>query len=99
MNNILQIRIDNNLKTQATSLFERMGLDLSSAIRLFLNKSVQMDGIPFSLNNEKEYNYLSAVDNMLAMQQEAVKSGANKMTLEEINAEIAAVRKERKEKM
>ena len=99
MNNILQIRIDNNLKTQATSLFERMGLDLSSAIRLFLNKSVQMDGIPFSLNNEKEYNYLSAVDNMLAMQQEVVKSGANKMTLEEINAEIAAVRKERKEKM
>lgn len=99
MNNILQIRIDNNLKTQATSLFERMGLDLSSAIRLFLNKSVQMDGIPFSLNNEKEYNYLSAVDNMLAMQQEAVKSGANKMTLEEINAEIAAVRKERKGKM
>ena len=99
MNNILQIRIDNNLKTQATSLFERMGLDLSSAIRLFLNKSVQMDGIPFSLNNEKEYNYLSAVDNMLAMQQEAVKSGANKMTLEEINAKIAAVRKERKEKM
>lgn len=99
MNNILQIRIDNNLKTQATSLFERMGLDLSSAIRLFLNKSVQIDGIPFSLNNEKEYNYLSAVDNMLAMQQEAVKSGANKMTLEEINAEIAAVRKERKGKM
>ena len=50
-------------------------------------------------NNENEYNYLSAIDNMLAMQQEAAKSGASKMTLDEINAEIAAVRKSRKGKM
>lgn len=99
MNNIVQIRLDNELKIKATTLFERMGLDLSSAIRLFLNKAVQTDGIPFSLNNENEYNYLSAVDNMLAMQQEAAKSGASKMTLDEINAEIAAVRKSRNGKM
>lgn len=45
----LQIRIDEGLKEQAVSLFERLGLDLPTAIRIFLKKSVSEDGIPFDV--------------------------------------------------
>ena len=46
---MLQIRVEEELKTQATLLFNELGLDLSTAIRLFLKKSLQVGGIPFDV--------------------------------------------------
>ncbi|MBQ6438471.1 type II toxin-antitoxin system RelB/DinJ family antitoxin, partial [bacterium] len=36
----LQIRLDSNLHQQANDLYEKMGMDLATAIRLFLQQSV-----------------------------------------------------------
>lgn len=49
MNNTVatNIRIDKDLKKQATELFNDMGLSLSGAITLFLKQSVLQDGLPF----------------------------------------------------
>ena len=44
-----QIRIDENLKSQATELFNQLGLDMSSAINVFLRQSVLRGGLPFSV--------------------------------------------------
>lgn len=33
---VVQVRVDDELKTQATALFEEHGLDLSTAIRMFM---------------------------------------------------------------
>ena len=46
---IIQLRIDDDLKIQAVSVFEKLGIDLSSAIRMFLKRSVLVNGIPFSM--------------------------------------------------
>ncbi len=92
MNDILQIRIDDKLKQQASKIFKKIGVDLSTAVRMFLKKAVQAEGIPFSLNDSDDYDYISAMDNIYAMQEEARKSGAANMTLDEINAEIQAYR-------
>ena len=35
----LQVRIDDTLKAQADTLFSSLGLDTSTAIRIFLNAS------------------------------------------------------------
>lgn len=93
MDTVMQFRVDNNLKKQATETFEKIGIDLSTAIRMFLKKSVQVEGLPFSTNNERNYEYISAMDNIQAIQDEAIKNGTSGMSLEDINAEIDAYRK------
>lgn len=85
-NSQLQIRIDKQLKSEVSVIFSNMGLDLSTAIRLFSKKSLQVKGLPFSLNEEdSDFDYISAIDNIFAMQQEARKANPNGMTLEQIN--------------
>jgi DNA-damage-inducible protein J len=46
---VIQVQVDTKLKTEAESLFSEMGLDLSSAMRLFLKQAILYNGIPFPL--------------------------------------------------
>lgn len=54
----LQIRIDDTLKKDADELFSSLGLDISTAIRIFLNASVENAGIPFSVRHRTIPNSL-----------------------------------------
>jgi len=47
----INIRIDENLKKKANKTFAGIGLDMSSAIKLFLHQSIQEDGLPFHPSN------------------------------------------------
>ena len=94
---IVQLRIDDELKLQAVSVYEKLGIDLSSAIRMFLKRSVMVNGIPFSMIlDEKNFDSEVATKAMKNMNESAKKKGTSEMTLDEINAEIAAYRKERR---
>lgn len=42
-----QIRIDSTVKEEATSLFSELGLDMSSAVNIFLRQCVLRGGLPF----------------------------------------------------
>ncbi len=44
-----QIRIDADVKKQANDLFARLGLDMSSAVNLFLHQCVLRGGLPFNV--------------------------------------------------
>ena len=44
-----QIRIDTKIKEQANKLFENLGLDMSSAVNLFLHQCVLRGGLPFAV--------------------------------------------------
>lgn len=48
----LQIRVDDMLKKQADALFSSLGLDTSTAIRIFLNASIENAGLPFSVKHK-----------------------------------------------
>ena len=41
-NGILQLRVDDNLRKEASDVYEKLGLDLPTAIRMFLTRSVQV---------------------------------------------------------
>ena len=43
----INIRIDDKVKREAETLFDRLGLTMSSAIMVFLRKSIAEHGIPF----------------------------------------------------
>ncbi len=49
-----QIRIDREIKAQATALFASLGLDMSSAVNLFLRQCVLRGGIPFPIEMPKK---------------------------------------------
>lgn len=44
-----QIRIEENVKKQATELFNQLGLDMSSAVNMFLRQTIMRGGLPFSV--------------------------------------------------
>lgn len=49
----ININVDSNVKKEATELFNSLGLNMSTAINLFLRKSINVGGIPFELKNPK----------------------------------------------
>lgn len=94
---IIQFRIDDDLKKEATALYEKLGIDLSTAMRMFLKRSVSVNGIPFSMVLPAEdYNAGKALSLMKEINAGAKQNGVSEMSLDDINAEISEYRKERK---
>ena len=87
---MLQVRIDDDLKNRAGALFNELGIDLSTAVRIFLIKCLAVGGLPFEMNtNSKTIKALSALDRM---GQKSKELGNDKMTLENINEVIQKAR-------
>ena len=45
----LNIRIDKSVKDQAEAIFNELGLNMTTAINMFLRTTIREKGIPFSL--------------------------------------------------
>lgn len=45
----INVRIDSDLKQSAEALFDDLGLNMSTAITMFLKSAVSHDGIPFEV--------------------------------------------------
>ena len=92
MGTVIQIRVDNDLKEEAIAVYEKMGLDLSTAIRLFLKKTVQVGTLPFDVRVDPDA--ARRVDEAFKRMHEISKANGNdKLTLEEINKIIDETRK------
>ena len=64
MNALIQFRVDKELKNEADKLFKELGLDLSTALKLFLKQSVNKQAIPFAITAQKkslDTKYLKSV--------------------------------------
>ena len=94
---IIQCRIDDKTKIEATEIYDKLGIDLSTAIRMFLKRSVIVNGIPFDMTLPKENIRLKNL--IKSFNEAAEQNGIQDMSLDEINAEIAAARKERNAKI
>ncbi len=90
---LVQIRVDNELKEQATAVYDALGIDLSTAVRMFLKRSVMMNGVPFNMtlpeNNIKAEKTAMALE---ALNKSASENGTSEIPLEKINNEINAIR-------
>ena len=45
----INIRVDGNIKNRAQDVFSALGLDMTSAINIFLVQAIRKNGIPFEL--------------------------------------------------
>lgn len=48
----INMKVDPDVKRRARDVFEGLGLDMTSAINLFLRQAIRVNGIPFALTNE-----------------------------------------------
>lgn len=91
---VLQVRVDDELKNQAAAIYNELGIDLSTAVRMFFKKSVLVGGIPFDTKiNESTLKAILAIDRMRTISEE---NSNSEMTLDEINEEIKKAREDRK---
>lgn len=91
-NSLVQFRVDDMTRLQAASICERLGIDLSTAMRMFLSRIVQENGIPFSMKLENDHGAKAALAAMKEASRIAAENGISEMTLDEINVEISAAR-------
>ena len=90
---LIQIRVDAETKAAAASLFEALGMDISTAVRSFLKKAIAEGGMPFDIRLDEDTRRARAAVQSMRAKSEA--NGNSEMTLEEINEEIAAARLEK----
>ena len=96
---IVQFRVDDELKSRATEVYENLGLDLSTALRLFLKRSVAENGVPFSMIlTDKPYEARKALEVMRRAQEISKENGNDKLTLDEINEIIHQARLEHRKR-
>ena len=91
---LVQVRIEEELKNQATAVYDALGIDLSTAVRMFLKRSVMVNGVPFDMTLPKsDYKAERAASALQELSNAAMANGTSEMSLEEITADIEAVRK------
>lgn len=92
---LIQFRADKALKQEVTEIYERLGMDLPTAFRMFMAKSKMVKGLPFKATlPEKTITRTEARNAFYELRQQA--ANLPDMSLDEIDAEISAVRAERK---
>lgn len=92
---LIQFRADKALKQEVTEIYESLGMDLPTALRMFMSKSKMVKGVPFEVRLPE--NTITKAEAMRAFNDlRSQASNLPEMSLEDINAEITAARADRK---
>lgn len=67
----INIRVDDEIKKQASNLFAELGLDMSTAVNVFLRQSINKNGLPFEVKvktiNKETLKVIEEVDNKIGL--------------------------------
>jgi DNA-damage-inducible protein J len=74
--NTIQIRIDTKTKKAARKTLDELGIDMSSAVKLFLTNVVNCKGIPLDLRTENGFTL--AQEQALVTETELAKSSTRR---------------------
>ncbi len=92
---LIQFRADKALKQEVTEIYETLGMDLPTAFRMFMAKSKMVKGLPFdAVLPEQTITRVEARNAFYELRRQA--ADVPEMSLDEINAEISSVRREKK---
>ena len=71
----MSIRLDSEVKVQAQQVFNSLGMDMTTAINIFLRQAIQYQGLPFDVRldeNRKLMEVLADLDQNRNMSQSFV---------------------------
>lgn len=90
MNTLIQFRIDEASKIQASIICKKLGIDLQTYLCMCISRLISNNGIPFEMVlNSKQSKGMEAI---LEAGRISKENGNSKMTLSEINKEIKKAR-------
>jgi len=78
----VNIRIDDGLKEKADSLFEELGLNMTTAVNMFVRQVVRQGGIPFEITTRTDPFYSDT--NMRVLRQSIKEANEGKLTEHEL---------------
>ncbi len=87
---LVQFRTEDTEKIKSIQILERLGLTLPAYLRMCMSRLNQENGIPFSMHIKEDNPGSRALQRASMI---AAEYGISEMSLEEINAEIAATRR------
>ena len=98
----LTVRVDEGTKKEFDSFCENVGLNATSAVNMFIKTVVRTRALPFIVTDSTAFEQDNRAtmarmkDAILSMREQSVANGNSDMTMDEINAEIAKYRQEKR---
>ncbi len=89
---LIQFRADDTDKIEALQICDELGISLQTYLKMCMTRLIKERGIPFSMKLD-ESSVNTAINALKRASRIAEENGIADMALEEINAEISEVRK------
>ena len=84
MNSTLQVRIDKKTKQKAQKVFKKMGLDMSSGVKLYLSHVVNTGSLPFTPRTRNGFT-VAQEKQILKETEEILKNGKSYNSIQELH--------------
>jgi DNA-damage-inducible protein J len=90
------VRVDKDEKREFDVFCNNVGVNMTSAVNMFIKAVLRTRQFPFTVTDlpENKLVMAQAKDALRAMQDQSAANGLSEMTMGEIDAEIAAARRE-----
>ena len=80
MTSIINVNVPTNVKNESNEIFVKLGLNMTTAINIFLKKVIKEKGIPFELKLEAEKDMREAAEELRKIEEErAAQKAAKKL--------------------
>ncbi len=63
----INVRVDDDVKKEAGAIFADLGLDMSTAINMFLHQAIMQEGLPFEAKRVPNAETLAALEELKEM--------------------------------
>lgn len=60
----MSIRLDSDVKEQAQQVFSNLGMDMTTAINIFLRQAIQYQGLPFDVRLDENRKLLEVLTDL-----------------------------------
>jgi DNA-damage-inducible protein J len=92
------VRVDEETKREFDNFCNNVGINTTTAFNMFIKATLRTRQLPFVVTDVESQNQArkELQDAFMAAQKHSVINGTDKMTMEEIDAEIAAYRREKR---
>jgi len=93
----LTISVDESTKKEFDVFCENVGLNAASAVNMFMKSVIHTKSLPFTISDISADDITVKLKNSIqALREQSVANNTDNITMDEINAEIAAYRQEKR---
>ncbi len=92
LNSAINVQVDSKDKELATNILKDLGLNMSTAINIFIKQIIKCDGLPFEVRNPRPnkelLDALKEGDDILLLRKNTKKYDSVKNLIEDLDSEV-----------